>query len=486
MTRGTSGGARRRSRGRLLLVGGPTVTPDLRARLAEPPVEVRTIFEAIGEITAVDTTRPIAAAIIPDEALGSTPPDVAGALRRIDPSVQIVRLRGANGGAAWAGADVCIDAPLDERAVTESIDETLLGADAQALATPTPDAPPRRVDASPPPPARAAIPAPPPPVPATPNAPPPLPETPEARDPMPDVPADRPEITEPPEPAHRDLVPDGELGDTDLVDAVLTNPDGVRTTALALIRQQTGWDDVTLRAEPPDGDGPAVEVRADHGEGAWLTSDRAGRGELAAWGTWLTRWMNLDGAYRSYRTLAYRDDLTGAWNRRFFRKFFCDTIRVARERRRPITVMVFDIDDFKRYNDQFDHAAGDVILCETVALLESVIRSCDRVCRIGGDEFAVIFADLDEPREAGSHHPLTVERIARRFQAQVCRMRFPKLGLEALGSLSISAGLATFPWDGNDPETLLRLADHRALESKRLGKNHITFGPDTAGDLDAP
>jgi diguanylate cyclase (GGDEF)-like protein len=139
--------------------------------------------------------------------------------------------------------------------------------------------------------------------------------------------------------------------------------------------------------------------------------------------------------------------------------------------------MVFDIDDFKKYNDQFGHGAGDDILRESVRLLNSVIRQGDRVCRIGGDEFAVIFADSEAPRHPGSHHPETVDVIARRFQAQICTMRFPKLGVEAPGNLSISGGLATYPWDGTDPETLLQHADKLALESKRKGKNAVTLGP---------
>jgi diguanylate cyclase (GGDEF)-like protein len=139
--------------------------------------------------------------------------------------------------------------------------------------------------------------------------------------------------------------------------------------------------------------------------------------------------------------------------------------------------MVFDLDNFKQYNDQFGHDAGDLVLTETVRLLKSVIRQGDRVCRIGGDEFVVVFADLEGPREVGSAHPETIENIACRFQEQIWRMRFPKLGMEAPGSLSISAGLATFPWDGDDPDSLLRHADALALESKRRGKNVITFGP---------
>ena len=56
-------------------------------------------------------------------------------------------------------------------------------------------------------------------------------------------------------------------------------------------------------------------------------------------------------------------------------------------------------------------------------------------------------------------------------------MKFPKLGLDAPGTLSISGGLATYPWDGQKPETLLRRADQLALQSKRKGKNVITMGP---------
>jgi GGDEF domain-containing protein len=59
----------------------------------------------------------------------------------------------------------------------------------------------------------------------------------------------------------------------------------------------------------------------------------------------------------------------------------------------------------------------------------------------------------------------------------VCQQRFPKLLSEAAGTLTISGGLASFPWDGRDAEQLLHQADHNALTSKRQGKNVITFGP---------
>jgi diguanylate cyclase (GGDEF)-like protein len=275
----------------------------------------------------------------------------------------------------------------------------------------------------------------------------------------------------------------GPLGDVDLVDAVMSDPDGVARTAMALLREQTGWPDAELlpadRAAPPGA--AAAPVRSGDGPALQLVTARAASREVAPWAEWLAKWLALDRAYRAYRLMAFRDELTGTWNRRYLMDFLAGTIADARARRRTVTVMVFDIDNFKLFNDEFGHESGDVILRETVALLHSVIRAGDRVCRIGGDEFAVVFGDPSEPRESGSTHPSSVAQIVRRFQEQVCRMRFPKLGIEAPGNLTISAGLAAFPWDGSDPESLLRLADRRALESKRRGKDHITFGPDAAG-----
>jgi diguanylate cyclase (GGDEF)-like protein len=138
---------------------------------------------------------------------------------------------------------------------------------------------------------------------------------------------------------------------------------------------------------------------------------------------------------------------------------------------------MFDIDDFKVYNDTYGHAAGDEILVEAVKLLRSVIRPSDKVCRIGGDEFVVIFHEPQGPRSPASKHPSDIFQIAHRFEKEICGHKFPKLGRDAPGTLTISGGLATYPWDGATAEALLELADQLALKSKRQGKNCITLGP---------
>ena len=273
---------------------------------------------------------------------------------------------------------------------------------------------------------------------------------------------------------------DADLGDIDLVEAVLQGEGELCDTAIRMMRIHLGTDDVHLILPQddwiPDGriDAPVCREGRVHGT---LVSATIGVEDLERWAEWLSRWMDLEWAMDDLAHLAETDELTQAGNRRAFDRVLEETIESARMERRLITLMVFDIDNFKTYNDQFGHEAGDEVLRETVQLLESTIRRDDHVFRIGGDEFVVIFSDSEGPRGEGTSPPGSVEQIAHRFQAQVCGLKFPQLGVEAPGTLSISAGLATFPWDGHDALSLLRHADKLAIESKRAGKNLITFGP---------
>jgi diguanylate cyclase (GGDEF)-like protein len=198
---------------------------------------------------------------------------------------------------------------------------------------------------------------------------------------------------------------------------------------------------------------------------------------LAAQANWLAGWLALRDQHAQLRDAAFTDSLTGAHNRRFFEHFLRAAIEQAAAGRRSLTVLMFDIDDFKVFNDQYGHAAGDEILKEAVRLLRSVIRPTDKVCRIGGDEFVVIFHEPDGPRSAASRPPTSVFEIARRFQDAIASHKFPKLGRDAPGRLQVSGGLATYPWDGRTAEELLARADELSLQSKRLGKNCITLGP---------
>ncbi len=264
-------------------------------------------------------------------------------------------------------------------------------------------------------------------------------------------------------------------GDDGELVALLLDDKSIVPAAVDLASRRLG---VPLRlqdvADAPAGPGRAPVPGID---GKVLFGPRATGEALEQAAAWLAGWMRLEARHKTLAMQASTDPLTGAWNRRFFDATLAEAIEHAGEARRDLSVLVFDIDDFKRYNDEHGHDAGDEILCEVVQLLQSVIRPSDKVCRIGGDEFAVIFDDPAGPREPASRHPTSVFDIAERFRALVREARFRKLADDAPGQLTISGGLATFPWDGLDGAALVRAADQRAIESKHHGKNAIELGP---------
>ena len=191
--------------------------------------------------------------------------------------------------------------------------------------------------------------------------------------------------------------------------------------------------------------------------------------------------------------LATTDELTGLNNGRFFRHKLRRIIEVAKERRSPVTLLLFDIDNFKRYNDTYGHGVGDEILKQTATLMRRACRKHDVVARISGDEFAVVFWEkenrqLKDPQSAGRNRvPQTPLIIAQRFRQLLASSEFSVLGPQGRGALSISGGMAVYPFDGDTPDKLYDAAD-RALMfgAKRSGKNQIVLiGEDQSiSDLD--
>lgn len=170
--------------------------------------------------------------------------------------------------------------------------------------------------------------------------------------------------------------------------------------------------------------------------------------------------------------LAVTDHLTGAYNRRYFYHRTEQILQRARREEFRVMLLLYDIDNFKRYNDTYGHGAGDQILKETAALMRQTTRSQDLVARIGGDEFAVLFWD-PKPRSPGSVPPDSAYILADRFRRAVTRHEFPFLGSDATGALTISGGLASFPDDGATCRGLLRAADRGLKNVKETGKNGI-------------
>ena len=218
----------------------------------------------------------------------------------------------------------------------------------------------------------------------------------------------------------------------------------------------------------------------------------------------------LETRIRDLERLATEDDLTGLKNRRYIREFAKQIIERAAKQNGRVTLLVFDIDDFKHYNDVYGHCTGDEILKQAAALMRRCCRGHDVVARIGGDEFAVVFWDdpqlakqtkvesrasappaggAAERRSASADHPKEALFIAKRFVRELERAGlsslpspanrptgqpgFGVLGPGGKGVLTISGGLASFPRDGRTSDELFLLADKALLDAKRSGKNRI-------------
>jgi len=197
---------------------------------------------------------------------------------------------------------------------------------------------------------------------------------------------------------------------------------------------------------------------------------------------------SIEARIRHLERLATEDDLTGLKNRRYIREFAQQIIERAGREDGQVTFLVFDIDNFKHYNDLYGHATGDEILKKAAVLVRHCCRSHDVVGRIGGDEFAVVFWDEPQPtpadtpdgtserRSASADHPTEVLAIAQRFIKEIEKAELSSLdglGPEGKGVLTISGGLATFPRDGQTTQELFQQADKALLEAKRNGKNRI-------------
>jgi GGDEF domain-containing protein len=201
----------------------------------------------------------------------------------------------------------------------------------------------------------------------------------------------------------------------------------------------------------------------------------------------LGRLGSLQERHNRLQKLAITDDLTGLYNGRYFRHFLSRIVEKAREMRFPVTLLLFDIDNFKQYNDLYGHGVGDRILRQTALLIRRCCRDHDLVARISGDEFAVVFWEKEGPRQprapgtvSTGRPPQTPVQIFDRFRKLLSTQDFDLLGKAGPGVLTISGGLAVFPYDAHDPESLIEEADRRLMfRAKRAGKDSLVLVGDS-------
>ncbi len=161
--------------------------------------------------------------------------------------------------------------------------------------------------------------------------------------------------------------------------------------------------------------------------------------------------------------ISVMDGLTNVYNRRYLEQRLSEEVAYSKRYSKPLTVVMLDIDFFKNLNDTYGHQAGDHVLVKVSGLLSEALREYDVVARYGGEEFSVILPTT--PKQKGAS-------IAERLRVSVADHDFNHKGKEI--STSISLGVASFPEDGDSPESLIAAADKALYRAKEYGRNQVS------------
>ncbi len=284
-----------------------------------------------------------------------------------------------------------------------------------------------------------------------------------------------------------------------VLDAMLQHPQAATNAAIQQINSRIAPAVQLIRTEadkpaPIAEDGMRVlshALRVESSQAAGMIhmivardeEETAARHALAQTTLTLSRLVALEDRHRRMQKLAITDELTGVYNGRYFRHILGQLLSKAKDKRFTVTLLLFDIDNFKSYNDRYGHGVGDEILQQTAALMKRCCRPHDVVARISGDEFAVVFWEKEGPRQPRDPNaaplsvgrvPSSVRAVCDRFRRLVSSPDFGVLGATGKGTLTISGGLAVYPFDALTVDALIEAADRALMfDAKKSGKNSI-------------
>jgi len=163
--------------------------------------------------------------------------------------------------------------------------------------------------------------------------------------------------------------------------------------------------------------------------------------------------------------MAVIDPLTGLHNRRYLDSHLQTLFDRAMARRRPLSVMITDLDRFKSINDTYGHDGGDRVLKEFARRLRQNVRGIDLACRFGGEEFVVVMPDTDQQ---------VAEKVAERVRAEIAKAPFFTSGNEGEGiAVTVSVGVSSLKPYGDRMEDLMKRADIALYEAKSGGRNRV-------------
>jgi diguanylate cyclase (GGDEF)-like protein len=162
---------------------------------------------------------------------------------------------------------------------------------------------------------------------------------------------------------------------------------------------------------------------------------------------------------------AQQDSLTKLWNHGHFQKLLADTMREAETHTQPMSIIVFDVDDFKSYNDSFGHQAGDRALEDVSRIAKTVMRRIDNLARYGGEEFAAVLPDTGKTEAI---------KLAERLRDTIEKQTASEAAFKKIArKITVSVGVASFPEDAQDKDKLIYCADGALYDAKRSGKNVV-------------
>jgi diguanylate cyclase (GGDEF)-like protein len=173
---------------------------------------------------------------------------------------------------------------------------------------------------------------------------------------------------------------------------------------------------------------------------------------------------------RHIRHLADHDSLTQLPHGRLLRDRLRQAVAISRRHKRMAALLFVDLDGFKQVNDTLGHGAGDAVLVQAARRLARSVRETDTVARVGGDEFALVAADITD-----------VEQVARLAEKALSALQEPMRARGHAVQITASIGISIFPQDGKDPEVLLRRADVAMYRAKRGGRGHHCFSTQSDG-----
>lgn len=178
---------------------------------------------------------------------------------------------------------------------------------------------------------------------------------------------------------------------------------------------------------------------------------------------YIMRYFSKSQDYEYTYRLATTDGLTDLYNHRFFQEKMIECVENSKKSGKKFSLILTDIDFFKKFNDTYGHQAGDTVLRQVAKILKKYVKKTDFVCRYGGEEMSVILINSD--KETATK---IAERLCKAVSSNIC-----KLSEDLEVNVTISLGVSTYPDNGDKPSELIEYSDKGLYYAKENGRNQV-------------